>query len=149
MYSDVGTTLCMNLGSCHIMADIIILESATVFIFIIIFTPVWNHKKRSISISFFLSLSHFLSLTHAHICIIGLTSSVTGCKTKSSSISPKSCPQSSHSSFYLKSRIFKIAQKSSIFWTRYFCNQICAQKLLKIVQSGRTAHVDRRANTFG
>ena len=61
MYSDVGTTLCMNLGSCHIMADIIILESATVFIFIIIFTPVWNHKKRSISISFFLSLSLSLS----------------------------------------------------------------------------------------
>ena len=55
---------------------------------------------------------------------------------KSSPIFPKTCPKSSHSSFYMKLTPFRIAQKVS----KYFYIQILHQELWKIAQSGPTVY---------
>ena len=55
----------------------------------------------------------------------------------------KSCPKSSHSSFYLKIASFKITWKVSNYFG-YFCKKICRQELSKIAQSGHTGPSSNR-----
>ena len=56
---------------------------------------------------------------------------------KSSPNFSKSYPRSSHNSFYVRVRFFKIAQNDANN-LGYFCEKFCHQKLSKIAQSGHT-----------
>ena len=56
---------------------------------------------------------------------------------KRSPISTKSCPKNSHSSFYTKSSVFKIAQKVTKY-SGYFWKKICHREITKIAQTGHT-----------
>ena len=56
----------------------------------------------------------------------------------SSQFSTNGCTKNSHSSVYLKSDAFQVAQKSRIH-LGHLCKNICHQELLNIGQSGHTA----------
>ena len=56
---------------------------------------------------------------------------------KSSPITIKSCPKNSHSTFYSKSAVFKIAPILTKYFG-FFWKKICQQEFSKIAQSGHT-----------